>query len=85
LDPAKSRVFKIFFKISRPQKKKAQPGGGTASQPACAIGAIIGLHSQKRILKKNGFGLVAGLMIIGSGLWTYKRHQALPYSHLFHF
>jgi hypothetical protein len=44
-----------LFTISRPQKKrKAQPGGEAASPPACAIGALIGLHGQKFIFKNRG-------------------------------
>jgi hypothetical protein len=36
---------------------KAQPGEKVAFAPVCAIGAFIGLHDQKCILKKLGFGL----------------------------
>jgi hypothetical protein len=50
----------MHFTISRPQKKrKAQPGGETASAAACAIGAFIGLHGQKKKhSKKLGFSWV---------------------------
>jgi hypothetical protein len=40
----------MHFEIPKPQKKrKAQPGGEAALPTACAIGAFIGLHGQKRI------------------------------------
>jgi hypothetical protein len=45
---------------------EALPGGGAASPPACAIGAFIGFHGQKRFHKKIGFGLGPDLTIIGS-------------------
>jgi|AntAceMinimDraft_5_1070358.scaffolds.fasta_scaffold430576_1 hypothetical protein len=48
--PAEIRVFKMHFTISRPRSKKnAQPGAEAAFPAALAIGAIIGLHGQKRI------------------------------------
>jgi hypothetical protein len=52
LASAEIRVFSMHFAIPRPQKKKrkAQSGGeAAASPPACAVGAFIGLHGQKRI------------------------------------
>jgi putative Mn2+ efflux pump MntP len=59
----------MHFKISRPQKKrKAQPGAvatfeaacviGATSAAACAIGAFIGLHGQKRIKKNSDLAWV---------------------------
>jgi hypothetical protein len=58
LDPAEIRVLKIYFAISRPQKKKKiQPDGGAAFPPACAIGAYIGLRGQNA-LKKSVLGWV---------------------------
>jgi hypothetical protein len=45
----------MHFTISRPHKKnkKAQPGVEAAFAAVCVIGAFIGLHGQKRILKKR--------------------------------
>jgi hypothetical protein len=53
--PSRNPSFlKAYFTISRPQKKrKVQPGGEAASPPACKIGAFIGLHGHKRILKER--------------------------------
>jgi hypothetical protein len=54
----------MHFTISRPQKKrKAQPGGEAASSPACAIGAFIGLHGQKRIKNNSDFFVLLILLV----------------------
>jgi hypothetical protein len=52
-EPSRNPIFlKKHFTISRPQKKsKAQLGEEADSPPACAIGAFIGLHGTKYILK----------------------------------
>jgi hypothetical protein len=55
----------MHFTISRPQKKKGQHGVEAAFAAACAIDALIGLHVQKCIYKKLGFGLGPDLTIIG--------------------
>jgi len=48
----------MHFTITRPQKKKTQPGEAAASAAACAIGAFIGFHGRKRILKKSDLAWV---------------------------
>jgi hypothetical protein len=53
--PRRNPIFFLNnFTIERPQKKrKAQPGAEAASAAACAIGAFIGLHGQKKRIYKN--------------------------------
>jgi hypothetical protein len=57
--PSKNSSFKINFTISRTHRKtKKQLGANAASAAACAIGAFIGLHGQKRIKKNSDLAWV---------------------------
>jgi hypothetical protein len=49
---------KYFYDFEAPEKKEAQPGGEAASKTACAVGAFIGLHGQKCILKNSDLAWV---------------------------
>jgi hypothetical protein len=46
----------MHFTTSKPQKRiTAQPGEEAAFSPAYAIGAFIGLHGQKFLIKNSDF------------------------------
>jgi hypothetical protein len=91
-EPSRNPSFSPLYGFEAPEKKKSAARWEAASLTACAIGAFIGLHCQKRILKtriwlgsifgdyrqfKLKYDVEDGVKENISGLWAFKGHQGL--------